>query len=310
MVCRPAVNFYKLGFIGTRTGGKCRFGSFLHLRFWYFVHHRLFLHYFWFLNTTFILITESLGAPLNIASKASTSLPSCHGLYLWRVWHLETHPVLRLVQREEEEALTAMCWKTTLQSLPLSPRSLQDWKASIVLGAWPGAGDGRFQLALGLAPPAKPSAASEVDSLISFSWSHFELRLVTLSNWSLTSQQFDVKTKVSPVWSHRFLPQVYSVLLHSPHVSFIFASSLSSVSFSSSFLTLSPNPTHTLLFFLSWWSRLHPSTLGGRSCPWAGLEGRRNVAPQDLGSGSFFGGHNAGRCSSFLENENVKGEYI
>lgn len=48
------------------------------------------------------------------------------------------------MQREEEETLIAMCWKTTVQSLLLSPRGLQDWKASIVLRTWLWAGGGRW----------------------------------------------------------------------------------------------------------------------------------------------------------------------
>ena len=53
---------------------KCRVGSCLHLKFWYFVHHRSFCHNFYLkksVNILCILILKLLSTSLNFVPKAS-----------------------------------------------------------------------------------------------------------------------------------------------------------------------------------------------------------------------------------------------
>lgn len=112
------------------------------------------------------------------------------------------------------------------------------------------------------------------DSLILFSWRHFELSLMSLSTWSYISQQFDVKTECHLFEAIDFSPDLFYFTSQPPgFIHFCFATD--GVSVFSLFLSFpySPLPTHPSSFSSpSKWSHLHPSSLGTGPAPELGWE--------------------------------------
>lgn len=160
-------------------------------------------------------------------------------------------PALRLVQRKEEEALTAMCWKTILQSLPLSLRGLQDWKATIVLGTWPWADGGRSQLV-----PRRPYSSCQ-RLLLLLKLTHLSHFPGVILSWDLWPFQIEASLQNNLTLKHKchlsealdFPPDLFGFTSQPPgFIQFCFAADV--ISIFSLILSLiptspSPNPTHT-----------------------------------------------------------------